>query len=627
MKKQRKGDRKFSGGCRRKDIARVRALHQTKLKDSRREISMNLWIILAITWISISAVIADPKWFVHDSPLDGGDNEDLFSSEQLLPVQLKTHKNPKPAIPHITPKKQDQSHDKKVSKGADKPKPVVKQEANEIESENLILVHKKPTHPTGRKPLQVVDDRKRVEVKTIKTDKKPVRSPQILDEEEPCDPEKDIDCLLETEDLILVSNKKVKQADAKRLNQHVIKHDLVETMKKKEDIKPEVKKTEEAEKSALHRRLLQRDGLDPEAVLRQKPALQPLLEEVVEEEEEEEDVLANEIYSNDQQAEEIIRRFKRQSPTDEDIGSGDGGGASFMNTTDTTETPSFTMRFNITMDQKHSSGPLTPEEKTSYKDMFKTQLDGIFSIIPGTKVVVKNIRLDENNRVTADWDLVVTLTGARGTTDTTETQNLLDKLVTIGIPAVNNMTINGSVVYTELNGEVIGAVADLLLKDTCQADNACPSEYVCVRDAASLTYCHHKCYSSGLIGECQNGGACQINDNYEPYCQCGTGYSGTKCEQAPSSQSPSYTIGQIVGAGVGAAMMVIATASCCIYIAFFRKKKEEDMDYSYFGDDDSSGPGAFSDADTALGISNYYIDRPSVSLTPLDIYHQTGTHA
>lgn len=56
--------------------------------------------------------LADPKWFVHDSPLDGGDNEDLFSSEQLLPVQLKTHKNPKPAVPHITPKKQDQSHGK-----------------------------------------------------------------------------------------------------------------------------------------------------------------------------------------------------------------------------------------------------------------------------------------------------------------------------------------------------------------------------------------------------------------------------------------------------------------------------------------------------------------------------------
>lgn len=74
--------------------------------------------------------------------------------------------------------------DKKVSKGADKPKPkpVVKQEANEIESENLILVHKKPTHATGRKPLQVADDRKKVEVKTIKTDTKPVRSPQILDE-------------------------------------------------------------------------------------------------------------------------------------------------------------------------------------------------------------------------------------------------------------------------------------------------------------------------------------------------------------------------------------------------------------------------------------------------------------
>lgn len=57
--------------------------------------------------------------------------------------------------------------------------------------------------------------------------------------------------------------------------------------------------------------------------------------------------------------------------------------------------PSFTMQFNITMDQQHSSGTLTPEEKTSYKDMFKTQLDGIFSKINGTKVVVKNIRLDE----------------------------------------------------------------------------------------------------------------------------------------------------------------------------------------------------------------------------------------
>lgn len=40
-------------------------------------------------------------------------------------------------------------------------------------------------------------------------------------------------------------------------------------------------------------------------------------------------------------------------------------------------------------------------------------------------------------------------------------------------------------------------------------------------------------------------------------------------------------------------------------MTYVRTYFSRDMDYSYFGDDDSSGPGAFSDADTALGISNY----------------------
>ncbi|XP_067687641.1 uncharacterized protein [Haliotis asinina] len=588
---------------------------------------MNLWIILTITWISISVVIADPKWFVHDYPLDGGDNEDLFSSEHLLPVQLKKQTNPKPAAPHIKPKPQTQSHDTKIQKSPEKPKakpkpkPAAKQDVNEIESENLIPVHKRPVHATGRKPLQVADNKQRV--KTVRTDKKPphVSSRQVVDEEEPCDPDTDMDCLLETEELILVGKKKVVPAAARKPSQPLIKHDLVENMKKEDDIKPEVKKQTEVEKSALHRRLLQRDGVKP--ALPEKPILQPLLEEVGEEE-----LTEDEIYTNDQQAEEIIRRYKRQIQPDDIIGSGDGG-ASFMVNTTTTENPSFNMQFSTSLDRQRNQS-LTPEEIANYTQVFTQELNKILGGLNTTgslEAVVKNIRLDENNRVTADWDLVVTLTGARGNTDNTQTQNLLDQLVQVGIPAINNMTINDQVVYSELNGLVVGEAANLLLKDACKAENACPKEYTCVRDQASLTYCHHKCYSTGLIDQCQNGGACQINDNYEAYCQCGTGYSGTLCEQAPSNQSPSYTTGQVVGAGVGAAVMIMATTASCIYIAFFRKKKEEDMDYSYFGDDDSSGPGAFQDADNALGISSYYIDRPSVSLTPLDIYHQTGTHA
>ncbi|XP_046581006.1 uncharacterized protein LOC124288529 isoform X2 [Haliotis rubra] len=634
MTKQRKGERKYSGCLNKREIARLRS-QQTRLKDQRRETSMNLWIILIITWISISVVIADPKWFVHDYPLDGGDNEDLFSSEHLLPVQLKKQTNPKPDAPHIKPKPQALSHvtDTKVHKSPDKPKakpkpkPAAKQEVNEIESENLIPVHKKPAYATGRKPLQAADDHKqRVDVKTVKTDKKPshVSSPQILDEDEPCDPETDMDCLLETEELILVGKKKVvKPAATKKQSQPVIKNDLVEQMKKEDDIKPEVKKQTEVEKSALHRRLLQREGVKP--VLPEKPVLQPLLEEV--EEEVDEDALENEIYSNDQQAEEIIRRFKRQIQPDDVIGSGDGGGASFMPTTNTTEDPTFNMQFSTTLDKQHNQ-PLTPEEIANYIQTFTQQLNNIFGGINGSlEAVVRNIRLDENKRVTADWDLVVTLTGARSNTDNTQTQDLLDQLVRVGVPAINNMTINDEVVYSELNGLVVGEAAKLLLTDACKAENACPQEYTCIRDQASLTYCQHKCYSTGLFDQCQHGGACQINDNYEAYCQCGTGYSGSLCEQAPATQDPSYTTGQIVGAGVGAAVMIMATTASCIYIAFFRKKKEEDMDYSYFGDDDSSGPGAFNDADNALGISSYYIDRPSVSLTPLDIYHQTGTHA
>ncbi|XP_070186435.1 uncharacterized protein [Littorina saxatilis] len=122
-------------------------------------------------------------------------------------------------------------------------------------------------------------------------------------------------------------------------------------------------------------------------------------------------------------------------------------------------------------------------------------------------------------------------------------------------------------------------------------------------------YCPHKCAAY----PCRNKALCELNENYEPICNCGDLYEGAFCE-VKKEQEQGLTTGETVGVGLAGFAVAALLLSCCVYIVFFRRNKG--VKYTYYEDE-----GSQDNLTDPTSIANYYIDRPIISATPIPVFN------
>ncbi|KAK6165779.1 hypothetical protein SNE40_022632 [Patella caerulea] len=546
-----------------------------------------------------------------------------MSQELLLPVKTKNVQKPKPVkvTGPAKPKINQLKTETVQSKPATDSKKTIKKASNvpsvgkrnlvidddELSSHEFIIVDHSKTKPN------VVPSAKKIPVKSqsvsshnaakSKTKPSPVSKTNVSPDS-PCS-DKDVNCLLAKEELLAHSKK---AAVAPRVV-----------------FIPSVKTTTPEPKAAV-----QAHRVADNIVNAGEHAQRHLL--IVEHEvndESDEDIL-NSI--NDEQ----VRRYRRQV-----TGGGDGGsGAGFFEET-TSALPATDLEFSISQTitlETIVEGPLSGADKALYSAAFKKELERLYGFFPGFKRIdIKDVTLNADRKPQVQYSIVLDASkiGAFGNTPEDRLASILGSINKAGNVFENaNPILGNNIIPPVFNLAEFNQTVTLLLSDVCNADSPCPVGYMCTANKTDTgeysddTVCMHACYFTKLNVLCQNNAICSLDNNNEPYCQCGTSHSGLFCENEGAQTSDSLSTAEVIGITTGTLLAVAACASCCFFLLFCRKKSGKDMEYSYYGDDDNLMEG-YMDQASNLGISNMYIDRPRVSIQPLDIYNdpKLGAHA
>ncbi|XP_050419380.1 uncharacterized protein LOC126832583 isoform X2 [Patella vulgata] len=575
---------------------------------------MNLRIILIVSFF-VNIFADQSKWFIHDDAKEWNDDDgvDFMSKELLLPVKTKNTQEPKPvkvtrpAKPQInqlkteTVQSKPATDNKKTIKKASNVPSVGKRnlviDDDELSSHEFIIVDHSKTKP---KPSA-----KKIPVKSQSVSSHNAKNKTKVLPDSPNSPcfDKDVNCLLAMEELLAHSKK---SAVAPRVA-----------------FIPSVKTTTPEPKAAVQAHRVA-DNVVNAGEHAQRHLL--LVEHEVNDESDE-DIL-NSI--NDQQ----VKRYRRQA-----TGEGDGGsGAGFFEETTDALPPAeleFSISQTITLEDT-VQGPLSETDRALYSAAFKKELERLYAFFPGFKRVdITDVTLNAEGKPQVQYSIVLNgaKIGAFGSTPDERLANILGEIKSAGnVFSESNPILGSNIVPPDLNLEDFNQTVSLLLSDVCNADDPCPAGYMCTANKTDTgeysddTVCMHACYFTKLNVLCQNDAICTLDSNNEPYCQCGTSHSGVFCENEGAQTSDSLSTAEVIGITTGTLLAVAACASCCFFLLFCRKKSGTDMEYSYYGDDDNLMEG-YMDQASSLGISNMYIDRPRVSIQPLDIYNDRNLGA
>ncbi|ESO82484.1 hypothetical protein LOTGIDRAFT_236975 [Lottia gigantea] len=551
---------------------------------STTEFSMNLRISLLIAAYFVNVFADQSKWIIHDEVNSLKDDVEFMSQELLIPVKTKTIAKSKPVKvtsplkPHIDQSKPELVQSSKNIDNTNEKRQSPPSLEDEFSSKELLPVKSKQTIPPNPVKPKSVSNPKAKQSLTKTTVNQPCK-------------EKDVKCLLAKENLLLAITPK--SLGAGRPESVIDNHYI---------------------NSATHNNELSTQQANSHI-------------QESEEEESDDDILRS-------ISDESINRYRRQvAPSD-----GGSGAGFFEESTTTNENPEFSIELAITLEDSDTDGSLTDAEKLKLRTDFETELTKRFSFMPGfkyIKVSTDDITLDSKNRPQAKFDIVLdgNTIGALGSNPEERKENYTTTLRQAGDVFSSTDEISGSkTLPIDIKVDDFITKLDILLSDVCESDQPCDPGYICSPGKTTTGEyegsCVHACYASKLNELCQNGAICTLDGDNQPYCQCGTKNSGVFCEKEEPVTSGELSTAEVVGITVGTLLAIAALASCFFFIVFCRKRSEKDMEYSYYGDDDNLMQG-YLDQSSNLGISNMYIDRPRISIQPLDIYNDPamGTHA
>ncbi|GFO38587.1 hypothetical protein PoB_006509200 [Plakobranchus ocellatus] len=260
-----------------------------------------------------------------------------------------------------------------------------------------------------------------------------------------------------------------------------------------------------------------------------------------------------------------------------------------------------------------------PFDETSFSEELQQKLQQQYSGIPGfTEVIVDSVRLNPDGTVEAN----VTLNVDSGPAEYSQLTNdeyldqLFAQLDSVGQTTSGDLEIGGRSVVTQTDPTDLRNQAASILNDPCSVAQCSLGFHMCqvVGDPNNRQIkCEHKCETFETVRNCEHGSTCELDGDYEPFCACTKRWTGTYCQQPVKDKT--LDEGEITGVAAGAALMAVGVIGTAAYLIFCRRRNKDPV-FSHYSDEEGSDQ--FSNPSSKL--SNFVIDRPRISVTPINTF-------